>query len=872
MRISPILVAVVCGLTASSALSATSLKLPPGRKSFFRDETPKLEMTIDEDIPSGGRLEAKLGEHVFFRGPARRGVNEITLPAGIARSGSHTVTVRLLDGDGKEVVTRSTAIRMARRPSPDALQNWLWMNGGPVNEDFYQGHGFDFSGGPMLPYSEDPIAPDALPAVRDKAFKGVSQSLDNTLARGLLVSAVPNGGLWKREFTMFPPKGEDIEYANAAREGHRYYNPFSPIVAEKQDEANKAFMEALKAYPNFTIAWTDMEVQDDVTKPNRNVEGRAKMEKELGFTEDEVGPPDYVANHVIPDDDRKYRLYKYIFQGGNGVQTGLQRMADMVKKYRPDVLTMTDPYRHAALYDVYPAADIIHSWTYTNPDPKNMVYIEQLRTACKPRNQIPLQIVTLLNYPGMLDVPEHRENPPAKDDHARQWMAMGPDRAKETTWINLSRAPRFVGYFYGSEIDPVKFRDEPYRVSPATSDAIKEMAEKVFRPYGKMIRKLDVSPRRIAVLTSQAAALYSRSPDDGAGSYAGYRTLAFQTILEMAHYNADVVFDESVEQGALDNYDVLFLPRCDTLTKTVYEKIRAFQDRGGIVYSDDYLGPELEGVHRFSFDFSYLPKVNARANVMGQTYSEWNDHAEKPGAKVDLKKVLGVPAHKDQEIKEGYAKTLKEVVSQKVPHVVDSDNPTVLFNLCEKDGVKYLFVINDKRTYDDRTGKYQGIMEKLVPQTVNVRLSNPENTPLVAYDMLAKTALPVTNKDGTLTFPVKLDALGGTIIALAPEKLDKIAVSAKTSGHLGEPSIVSVDFRDAKGRLAKGLQPIRIDIIDPKGNIHEDSDWVCLESGTGTLSFTPALNDPVGEWRIKVSDLTAGRSAETTVSFKPTES
>ncbi|MBE2202911.1 MAG: hypothetical protein IAE94_01025, partial [Chthoniobacterales bacterium] len=120
--------------------------------------------------------------------------------------------------------------------------------------------------------------------------------------------------------------------------------------------------------------------------------------------------------------------------------------------------------------------------------------------------------------------------------------------------------------------------------------------------------------------------------------------------------------------------------------------------------------------------------------------------------------------------------------------------------------------------------------------------------------------------------PVKLDALGGTIIALAPEKLDKIAVSAKTSGHLGEPSIVSVDFRDAKGRLAKGLQPIRIDIIDPKGNIHEDSDWVCLESGTGTLSFTPALNDPVGEWRIKVSDLTAGRSAETTVSFKPTES
>ena len=857
-------------LTASAQLFATTLKFSPERTAFYRDESPTLNVMVDGDLPEQGILEIKLGDRQIHRGTALPGKNAIPVPAHLFRSGNHELTARLLDAEGKELTSQSLKIQLASRPSGDALQNWLWCSGvweHKKNTDFFKMHGFDFVGGPVLPYSTAEN-PDRSPEALGKAFRGVQETMNGLLADGLLVAAIPNAGLWYREFTLFPPEGEDVKYANASRNGEEYYNPFNPTVAQKQNEANRHFLEALKDFPNFTIAWTDMEHQDNLLKPNRNKEGREKMAKALGFTEEEVGPPDFVAEKVISDQDRKYRLMKYIFQGGNGVHAALQRMVDMVKKYRPDVLTMTDPYRHAALYDVYPSVDIIHSWTYTNPDPKNMVYIEQLRTACKPRNQIPLQIVTILNYPGMLDVPERRENPPAKDDHARQWMAMGPDLVKEATWINLSRAPQFVGYFYGSEIDPVKYADDTYRIPPATSEAIGEMAKKVFHPYGKMIRKLKISPRKIAVLNSQAAALYNASPNNEMGSYAGYRTIPFQIVLEMAHYNADVLFDESVERGALDHYDVLFLPRVDVLTETVYNKIHEFQKRGGLVYSDQFLGPKLDAVHRFDFNLAYRKKVNARANAMGTAYSEWNDQAEKTSQKVNLEKVQGIPAHKDQEIMEEYAKTLKSIVSEKVPHVVDSDNPTVLFNLCEKDGVKYLFVINDKRTYDERVGKFMGSLEKLVPQTVNVRLSNPENTPLVAYDMLTKTALPVTNKDGTLTFPVKLDALGGTIIALAPEKLDKIAVSAKTSGHLGEPSIVSVNFRDAKGQPAKGLQPVRIDIIDPKGNIHEDSDWICLENGQGTLTFHPAWNDPDGEWKVKVSDLTAGLSAQASVTFK----
>ncbi len=847
-------------LTTQLVLGVTDIKFHSNRTAFYRDESPAIGITIEDEIPAQSTLEVKLDGYSLLKAPATSNTVAVEIPSQKFRSGTHKLIARLFDAQGEEIAIKSFPIQLTKRPAKDSLQNWLWMNGGPIHVDFYQEHGFDNVGGPMLPHSES----DG----RDKGFKALSQVFNEEFSTGATLTVVPNGGLWKREFTLFPPKGEDVNYVNAARAGEHYYNPFSPLVAAKQDEANEAFMKIVKDYPNITIAWTDMEIQDDITKPNLNREGREKMAKELGFTEEEVGEPAYVAENVISDKDRRYLLTKYIFQGGNGVQAGLKRMVDMVKKYRPDMLTMTDPYRHVALFDVYPSVDIIHSWTYTNPDPKAMIYIEQMRTATKPRNQIPLQIVTLLNYPGMLDVPHKREGFNGKIASSEEWMGMGPDRVKETTWINLSRAPQIVGYFYGSEIDPVRYKDQPYRVPPGMSDSIKEMAEKVFRPYGKMIRKLDITPRRMAVLTSQAAATYNRSPNDQHGSYAGYRTLAFQEILEMAHYNADVVFDESIEQGALDNYDVLFLPRADVLTETVYNKIREFQKRGGTVYADQFLGPKLENVQQFDFDFSYLNKVSARANIMGEALSEWTDHAEKEGQKPDLQKVLGVPAHIDQEIKEGYAKTLKDVVGKKFRSRVESDTPTVLFNLTEKGDTKYLFVINDKRAYDDRTGKYKGIMEKLVPQTVQVRYHNPSGKPLVAYDMLKRKKIPLALRGDSVSFPVTLDELGGTLVALYPSALEKLEVTTSAQGKLGEPNKVSISLRDANGQLAQGLQPVRVDITDAKGNLHDDSDWITLENGTGELVFHPAWNDPEGSWKIKVSDLTAGLTAQAPLSLK----
>lgn len=58
--------------------------------------------------------------------------------------------------------------------------------------------------------------------------------------------------------------------------------------------------------------------------------------------------------------------------------------------------------------------------------------------------------MTLLNYPGEL-APTDR------------WMMMDEGRLKVTTWINLSRAPRILGYYFSSACDP--FNTQRERIS-----------------------------------------------------------------------------------------------------------------------------------------------------------------------------------------------------------------------------------------------------------------------------------------------------------------------------------------------------------------------------------------------------------------------
>jgi hypothetical protein len=569
-----------------------------------------------------------------------------------------------------------------------------------------------------------------------------------------------------------------------------------------------------------------------------------RLAQRLGFAPEDVGPPRLVAPGVIADDDRAYRLRKYAYQHGKGVAAANRRTADTIHAYRPDILTISDPYREAALLDLFPGLDVIETWTYTNPDPKLMLYVETLRAACKPTGQIPLNVVTMLNYPGQLDPTD-------------QWLLMGPGRATVTSWINLSRGPRIVGYYYSSECPPIDV--DSYKVPYATSRALQNLAGRVYKPYGPLITRLEVAPRRIAVLSSESSRTHGKSPRL-LGGYANLQIYHFYTVLAMAHLQADVVFDETVERFGLDAYDVLVLPKCDVLTESVYREIVRFRDRGGLVIADQYLGADIPGTVRFDFDFTYRSRVSAKAIAENVAYAEWNDHLEPDSA--ELKTVSGVTALDDQRIMESYAARLKERLQGQVDPVVDCAAPTVLLNMLERDGVKYLVVINDRRTYDGRVGKYKGVLGKLLPQTATIVLGPWDSPNLAAYDMLSRKALALDEVDGMRRFNVDLTELGGTIVALYPSAMGPMRIEAPPAMTVGIPAPVRITWDDVSANPLPGLQPVEVTIVSPSGQKSDFSDYYCAERGTLTLDFVPARNDQPGRWKIMAVDLTSGQLAE----------
>jgi len=829
------------------------LSTPGGRRHFYHDEKPSVTLTAGEPAASA-TLKVSLGGRLLLSRGLEEGVKieeKLVLPLASLRRTRHLLEATLENRHGRVLARAQCPVSVTQRPRSDGIEVWLWALGTPSEEmvRFYGGQGFTSAGGPMLPYKGD----------LTEGLREAAAALDAQLPSGLKANVTPNEGVWVRPFALLPPSGEGIDYRNPGRYGmeeakvpFQYYNPFSPAVAQAQEALNRQLMEALAPYPNLAIAFVDSERQDYLQKPNLNEEGRRLMQERLGSLEEQFGEPRYVAPHVIADDDPFYRLSRYIVQGGNGVNLGLRRMAETIRQYRPDLLTMTCPWRGLPLYDVYPDVDIIQTWTYTNPDPKLMLAIETLRTACAPRNQIPFQVVTLLNYPGKIA--------PTPD-----WMGMGPDRVKETTWINLSRAPRMVGYYYSSALRP----DDPAsaeggKLPVETTEAIATMAREVIEPYGAMIRRLNMAPRKVAMLNSAASRVYDRHRLKGL--YTAAQVVPFQMVMEMAHYQVDILFDESFErEGAtiLDRYEAVVLPRCDTMTQSVYEAVLAFGKNGKPVLVDGDLGPDLEAIAplRFDFDFSFLAKVSADALARGETYADWDDHVTK-SEKIDYAKVEGVPADHAQKQLEAYAGEVVSRLGARVRPPVSSNRRDVLFNLCEGNNVRYLFVINDRREYDDRVGQYRAIMEKLVPQEVEVDLEDEGDGVPVAYDMIRQKAVKVVRRaDGRLRLKVPLGKLGGTIIAFYPRPIGEMAIRWADAGPAA-PQRVALSLKDDQGHPLPGLQPLKVELYNPAGDLQPQSNFLCAEGGEAVFEWQPPWDEKPGRWRLVVHDLTSGGKVE----------
>ena len=194
---------------------------------------------------------------------------------------------------------------------------------------------------------------------------------------------------------------------------------------------------------------------------------------------------------------------------------------------------------------------------------------------------------------------------------------------------------------------------------------------------------------------------------------------------------------------------------------------------------------------------------------------------------------------------------------------LDCSEVTVLTNILQKDGIKYLFVINDKRTYSQRLKDYKAILDKTIPQTVTITLNHRANRKIYLYDMLAKKKLTYSRENDVYKFDVELNELGGKIIAICDKEFAAIEIAAPSKiKETGVPCRIDIRITDSQGNLMPGVWPMSITITDPEGNISEFSDYFAAESGTLSIDFVAAVNDTKGKWKIEAEELMTGKRKE----------
>jgi len=831
------------------------------RSAYFRGENAALVMKIvnnsDKDI-DGAELEiyidgliqqqAQIGL-IKSSGEAKKLFRIDTL---LLKSGQYTIRCKLRSG--KDILAEADfPFWVARRWNPDRMRVWLW-----THEKF----------GKKV-WKLDKEAKKQLRWYSDKGFNsflpgggvGYKQNyggfgkekcelFDYALCKGLETGFTASGG-FKENIDIPEAKYKSRRYSKT---GKVFTNPFHPEVARSQNRSNMEIMEIIRHFPGIKTCFFNSEIEDNLLADTPLAKER--LDEPYGPTVKHK----FLAPGVIADNDEGYVRWIYRYKWGEGLVTANERAARIVHSYRPDIDVFSDPLRRTTTYGRYKGMDIISTWTYTNPDPKLMLFIETLIANGKPFEQGVMHTVTMLNYAGSIAPKE------------KGWTLMGPDRLLETSWINLSRNPDTLSIYIGSGCDPFdpgfpkaenttseqkSTESYPYQTFPESFDAFKAFNEQVVKPYGPMIRKLSRTPRRVAVLSSESSRVYSASPNL-VGHYANYQIYSFYSLLNMIHIPTDVVFDETIAKYGLDDYDVLVLPKCDTLTKTVYDNILAFHNRGGLVISDQYLRAEIPDVIGFDFDFTYRSKVSVNALLENKDYAEMSDNLNERMAQ--LKDVKGVTALDDQKIMASYVALLRKGLHGKINRDVDCSSHAALLNMLEKDGAKYLFVINDKRIYGDRFGKYKAMLEKAVPQKVTITLNEWEDEKLFLYDILEKKRLQYRKESGIYKFDVDLPAPGGKIIVMLSEKLNGVEILApREIKNRGIRHKINVLIRSDGGDLLPGTQPVKLQITDPDGNVSEYSDYYATESGVLSIDFVAGLNDTAGTWTIEVQELMTGK-------------
>ncbi|MBO5723930.1 MAG: hypothetical protein J6S58_03800, partial [Lentisphaeria bacterium] len=174
-------------------------------------------------------------------------------------------------------------------------------------------------------------------------------------------------------------------------------------------------------------------------------------------------------------------------------------------------------------------------------------------------------------------------------------------------------------------------------------------------------------------------------------------------------------------------------------------------------------------------------------------------------------------------------------------------------------GSDYLFVINDKRTYGDYVGHFGHVMEKGLPNQGRVTVAKSS---AAVYDLLTHKAVPFVSHKNTTTLDVSLKGGEGRLYLLLDQKIASLHLTAAGNTAKGGKVTLNIILKDPEGNPVRGVVPLELTVLDPRGRKSDDSKYTAATDGKSTHTIRIPLNAPAGKWTATVRSLADNRSVK----------
>ncbi len=613
---------------------------------------------------------------------------------------------------------------------------------------------------------------------------------------------------------------------------NRNQKPYSPLAVDASDpqvlklslqSAEKAIQQ-FGSYPLLSGVSLNPDAQAD-TNPSFGAYEPAAFKKAAGINipaavTSRISPnyqllKDFPGSRILPEKDPIWIYYKWFWTGGDGWAPLNKALAEaFVKGTRPAFFVINE-----ISSNIPPFADFAQDGkdfrylsrkiSFLNEPLAAAYETDRLIAAAGDRSRSAVLPDLSLYWerakaaPGPLATPVKpfwlEQQPQA------EFLSVSPDCLRESFWAVISRQVDGLGYNGHGLAGKSYYTD---RDSTAT---LEYLLNKVIFPLGPVLKRLPGRVPEVLVLHSAASAILA---DDHREWLAD-----LYLALQWGNFQTALVYEDQIRRGALNDAKILVMPACEILEKDIFEEVKKFQNRAGIVVADEYLVPGI------------VPDLMIRSRA--RTGNSAADKAAFQRLGADLGKALE-PHFKP------YASSSNQDLVVRVRSYKEAD---------------YLFVINDKRRAGEYVGYWGYVQERGEPNAGNIYVGRNMN---YGYDLVNGEELIVTSMKNGSGVGCSFETTGGQLIMLLPDRINQVTAALSVNGKTVKAEIRVLN---EAGKPIEALLPVDVSLRGQDDSVLDGSGYHCAVDGVLVMEFHLAENEPAGELKLLVREIASGKTA-----------